>query len=279
MSDLLRMDVFSNTNSTESTQRMPKLLGLESQQEMLDYMVLVLSRYMACSVAFKGGYLLNQLLGNHSRHTTDVDLSIAKKGDYELIKKCLSMIAEKFKSAGLITAYTIKTDIAEGCSGGIDMYDDLGRKVLGVDVGLHNIGYGVRHYDLSFTEIDGFTVERMLADKLVAISTRKRFRRTKDLYDFWAITNFFDINGATLADCIERRGGAEWDNIPFDPAIVEQYLHAWQKLDLRAFDGTDQIEKPNFDDALNRYYEFALALKAGNVNFRWESMYGRKIQL
>lgn len=280
MSELIKLNIFGsveNTNSNDS--EIPEFSGMKSQQEMLDYMVLIMSRYMTCSVAFKGGYLLNKLLDNHSRQTSDVDLSIARKGDYEQVKNCLCLIANKLLEQGCITAYRIKDSINVEQPGGIDMYDKSGRKILGVDVGLHNIGYGIRHYDLDFTEIDDFTIGRMLADKLIAITSQKRFRRTKDLYDFWAITNFFDIDGVKLSAYIECRGGAEWENIPFEGSVIQQYQSAWDKLDLRAFDGTDSIEKPGFMDALNRYYDFALELKLGNTEFRWEREYGRRISL
>lgn len=178
---------------------------------------------------------------------------------------------------GYVEIYSIKEEIQERMSGGIDFYAEDGHKVLGVDVGLHDISYGIKHYDLKFTDIDAFTVERMLADKLIAITTGKRFRRTKDLYDFYAITNFFDVDIKRLADFIEIRGGAEWNNIPFNDTVLVQYKIAWDKLNLKSFGGSGMIEKPLFDVALRRYYAFALPIRENKVNVRWECKNGRLI--
>lgn len=84
-------------------------------------------------------------------------------------------------------------------SGGIDMYAEDGHKVLGVYAGLHNISYGVKHYDLVFTSIDGFTVERMLADKLLLQENvsdgRKIYMISMPLPIFlmWICRNFLNI--------------------------------------------------------------------------------------
>lgn len=119
----------------------------------------------------------------------------------------------------------------------------------------------------------------MLSDKLIAILTRKRFRRTKDLYDFYAITQFFDVDLKKLYELITIRGGAEWQNIPFNPTVIEQYQHAWDKLDLRAFGGSGAIAKPDFDVALDRFYEIALTLKDGNASYKWEHENERLLQI
>lgn len=273
------MDLFAGErhNGDEDLDTLPPVKSQSSETEMLDYMVLVLSRFMSCDIAFKGGYMLNQLLQGYSRMTHDVAFSIAKKDDYGAVKAVLKKIALKFMEQGLIASYKIKEDIAEKVSGGIDMYAADGHKVLGVDVGLHNISYGVRHYDLVFTSVDAFTVERMLADKLIAITTRKRFRRTKDLYDFYAITNFFDVDMQKLSQYVELRSGAEWDNIPFDDDVVVQYKRAWDKLELENYNGSNTIEKPGFMDAIKRFYQFSLPLKYGEAVNIWEHVNGRFI--
>lgn len=271
MADLKNMNLFAGTfhEGDLDLDTLPPLKSEANEQELLDYVVLVLSRFMSCSVAFKGGYMLNQLLQNNSRMTHDVDLSVAKKGDYEGIKVILKALCEKLVAEHYVTSYKIKETIEERSSGGVDMYDSNGRKFLGVDVGLHNISYGIKHYDLSFTDVDGFNVERMLADKLIAITTRKRFRRTKDLYDFYAITNFFDVDLKKLAEYVELRTGAEWENIPFSEAIIVEYKKAWDKLKLIGHTTGGELEKPDFSAALGRYYAIALLIKEGVTEGFW----------
>jgi len=276
---ILEMDLFggSDHDGDGELDTLPPIEGQATKGEILGYMVLVLSRFMSCDKVFKGGYMLDDLLHGYGEPIHDVDLSIARKGDYDGVKNVLEGISEQFKASGLIAEYTIKPSIGEGMSGGIDMYAANGRKILGVDIGLHNISYGIRHYDLGFTSVDGFSVERMLSDKLSAITTKKRFRRTKDLYDFYAITNFFDIDMHELTDFINSSGKVEWDNIPFNDDVLTQYKHAWDKLVLESYNNDRVIEKPEFLDAIRRLYAIALPIKNGDSCHRWEHVYGRLI--
>lgn len=234
----------------------------------LDYMVLVISREAGCNLAFKGGWMLNQLMQN-SRLTSDVDFSIEDKGVYEHIKNVLLRIAEGFKSDGIIADYRIRESISEHNSGGIDMYDSMGARILGVDVGCHNLGYGIREYNLNWATIDGFEIERMLADKLIAILSGKRYRRTKDLYDFYAMAGQFDFSARKLREYIDLRGGAEWDNIPFSDEVLREYEKAWSKLVLVSADNTGIIEKPDFMLAVSRFNVVALYVKNDNCTRQW----------
>lgn len=102
MSEPIKMNIFDSVDNTNGADALPKSA---TSQEALDYMVLVISRRLQRPNAFKGGYLLNQLLGNKSRLTHDVDFSIT------------------FKEAGLIEAFRVKETIAPRQSGGIDFYD------------------------------------------------------------------------------------------------------------------------------------------------------------
>ena len=46
-----------------------------SNIQLLDYIALVLARNMASNIAFKGGWVLRQIMEGHARATKDVDLS------------------------------------------------------------------------------------------------------------------------------------------------------------------------------------------------------------
>ena len=262
------MDVYAAVNHGDDNSDMPVLTGDESSQDLLDYMVLVVCRRLQTTKAFKGGYLLNQLLGEQSRMTSDIDFSISDEEGYEQVKVILEDIAQAFTEKGLISEYKIKPTITPTSSGGIDFYNETGAKILGVDVGLHSLEWGVTSYNFDLTDMEGFTVERMLSDKLIAILSRKRFRRTKDLYDFWVITNNFDFDYNKLREFIAKRGNAEWDNIPFSDTILTEYAKAWNKLRLQSVTN-HVIPKPEFMDALQRFYYVALAIKGNEVHNYW----------
>ena len=246
----------------------PDISEFASDNEMLDYMVLVLTRRLTSSAAFKGGYLLTKLLKN-SRLTGDIDLSIGDKDSYAEVKEVLKDIAEIFKSKGLIDTYKIKEEIFERMSGGIDFYDATGKKVLGADIGLHDISFGVRHYDLKFTEVQGFKVERMLSDKVSAILSRKRFRRAKDLYDFYCLVSTFDVDYNLIAECLSHRENVEWQNIPFDAKVLVEYKKAWDKLSLINARTGRNLDKPDFEKIIDLFVEFCEPLKYNEQKTLW----------
>lgn len=262
--ELDKLDLFGSVNhEDDNSDSSVDLPANATDLDMLDYMALTVARVLTCDKAFKGGYMLNQLLGEDSRLTHDIDLSIMNEKAYDSVKKVLRDIAERFVSLGLIRRYDIREDITPTSSGGIKMYDNNGRVILGVDVGLHSLLYGVSDYNLKFGVVRAFSVERMMSDKVLAILSCKRFRRTKDLYDVYAITNAFDLDFKELLYCVENRNNydsAIWGNIPFSETALTEYTKAWDRLHLIAPSG-DEIEKPMFNDAIARFSRIAYALK------------------
>ena len=274
--DIEEMDICAAVEHTDENEDLPALTGNETSQELLDYMVLVISRQLHVRTAFKGGYMLNQLLGEQSRMTHDIDFSISDEDGYLQIVQFLKQIAEQFQNAGIISDYKIKDTITPTNSGGIDFYDNTGKKILGIDIGLHNLSYGLTSYNITIGRINAFTVERMLADKIIAILSRKRFRRTKDIYDLFVLSENFNINIQKLAEFIKYRGNAEWEHIPFSDEIIVQYSKAWDKLVLRT--PTDQqLSKPAFNDVLDRFYYIAFAVRNGESGF-WSCQEKRLVQ-
>lgn len=271
------MNCFSGVNHTDKNEDLPALVGNESDNELLDYMVLAITRRLHTHKAFKGGYMLNQLLEGESRMTHDVDFPIANEDEYESVKGVLREIAEEFQKYKLIKEYKIKESIAPTSSGGIDFYDSDGKKFLGVDVGLHDISWGVKSYAFKMVTLDGFEIERMLSDKLIAIVSRKRFRRTKDLYDFFIITSSFDFDYKKLSVYIKNRGGAEWDNIPFNEDVIREYKKAWDKLSLIGSNTGQVLDKPVFEIALKQFYAVAIPLKS-NTEFTYWSHERRSLR-
>ncbi|MCM1172519.1 MAG: nucleotidyl transferase AbiEii/AbiGii toxin family protein [Clostridium sp.] len=264
------MNLFGSVeHNDDNTDKWVELPDNPTNQDMLDYMVLVIARYVSCDKAFKGGYMLNQLLPSESRMTHDADFSIAKKEDYDEIKNILVKIAQKFKKNGLIKTYKVKDEITETSSGGIDIYDMQGVKILGVDVGLHDISWGVKSYDFKIVTSKAFEVERMLSDKVTAITTRKRFRRTKDLYDVFVITSNFDFDYKKLQQYVAMHDTVQWENLPFSEEILVQYEHAWDKLILTNMLG-ENLNKPAFNIVLKRYYDIAMSLKYDEIHEKWQ---------
>lgn len=244
--------------------------------ELLDQMVLMLSQDIECEKAFKGGYMLNQLLDN-SRMTHDVDFSICNLEDFKEIEGVLNNIGKLFVEGGYIDRYEIKNQMKSRHTGGMDMYDKNNVKILGVDIGFHDLSYGVCNYDIKISSVTGFEIERMLADKFVAILSSKRNRRAKDLYDFFIITNAYDCNCQKLAEYIERRGNAEWDNIPFEDTALKMYKTSWEKVKLINYRTGNALNKPSFEVVIKRFNDIALPLKERVCFDYWDHKKGELI--
>ena len=270
------MNIFGSVeHNDDNTDKWPDLCENPTNQDMLDYMALVTARFLNCQKAFKGGYMLNQLLKEESRMTHDIDFSIMEKSQYGDIKVVLKELGDFFIAKGLASKYVVKETIEERSSGGIDIYRDGPNgleKILGIDIGLHSLLYGIKRCNITIGSVEAFSVERMLSDKILAILSRKRFRRTKDLYDFYVIVNRFDFSYNELVYCLDNRENydkAVWDNIPFSEIVLEQYKIAWDKLKLVSYkDGTELI-KPDFESAISLFNRIAIRLKYRQEAFMW----------
>ena len=237
---------------------------IETEQDMLDYIVITIIQNLGQeNLAFKGGYMLNQLVPEVSRQTRDVDLSVDSQEEYEKVKLILKDIAEHFVSLGLAKEYSIKDTITPTSSGGLTLYDANGSRFLGVDVGWHQLITGTKWYNLKLGQVHAFSVERMLSDKVHAIFTRKRFRRTKDLYDVYILLENFDVDYEKFKECIKLRGELDLNKNPFREEVLEQYLHAWNKLNLVSIVSTKEIEKPEFKLVIERLGHFCFPVLNG----------------
>lgn len=86
--EINNMDLFGNPDNGENAD-MPTWKESPGNMDLIDYMVIVLARHFAGTVAFKGGYMLNKLMKKESRFTRAVDFSVMRAGDYEEVKTVL----------------------------------------------------------------------------------------------------------------------------------------------------------------------------------------------
>lgn len=223
-----------------------------SNQEVLDYIMTELCLSLDITkLAFKGGYVLNNILPkNVARRTTDIDFSISEKLYYESVVKCFERIGDTLVKVGIAESYEIKDEIRETMSGGIKIHTPNKVRDLGVDVGLHDTSYGVDNVNIIGFDVNKFMIERMLADKMSAMFSRKRFRRPKDLYDFYVLTEYFDVDMNNLRDYIDRRG-IEWDKTPLKEDVMVQYKKAYDMLEISE-DLRIQQKKPSFSTVIER---------------------------
>ena len=178
---------------------------------------------------------------------------------------------KKGQKIAQIDDYKLKETIQPRCSGGIDFYKD-GQKILGVDIGWHDISYGTTMMELDIGSIRTFEVERMLADKITAILSRKRFRRPKDIYDLYCISNCLSFDASKVAEYILNRTegvGAEWGNFPFSDTVLKEYEKAYNSLTLTSIHKNRVLERPLFMKVYERFCVIAWKVKEPTYEIYW----------
>lgn len=262
MSDLKKFNLSSNDNN---------------QMQLLDELLLQLINKVDELLVFKGGYMLSKVLPA-SRMTHDIDLSILNQEEYENMKPKLKSIGEYFIQKGLADSYEIMDIIPQKKSGGIKLLSDNHKVVIGLDISVQNLSYGITKEDINIAVVDSYCIERMLSDKLYVILSNKRYRRTKDLYDLYNITQYMNIDYKLLKECIYQRGYDEYlfDNIPFSEEDVVKYVHSWNKLSIQDAKTGDVKKIPDLEEVLNRLYIFSAPFKFNydrkywsNKSFSW----------
>lgn len=235
--------------SNESDKEYDELIEINKDSkdsDILDYVLLFLCQHSERIKNFyKGGYVLMNLLPDKARYSYDIDFSISSDKQYEEIKKIFRQLGEDLKTKGVIESYEIKDTITPTSSGGIKLkrHD---KDNLGIDVGWHDVSYGMENWRFHNYDLMRFSVERMLSDKLSAIYSPKRFRRTKDLYDVYILYQSFDIDYKKLNEYIIRRNTIDWVKDPFREDVLVQYAYAYDKLRITNANNKD-IRKPEFN--------------------------------
>lgn len=262
------------TSDIEESVNLKDIVNLDKNEinSKMDYMVETLVRVFGDKLAFKGGYMLTKLMPNTARQTTDIDFSIGDSELYHGLLKTLEVIGDHFVDEGYISSYKIKNEIREFMSGGMDMYSSTGEKILGIDVGWHDISFGVTTTKIDICELSAFMIERMLADKITAILSRKRFRRPKDIYDLYCISNCFNFNTLLINEFIIKRTqgvGADWNNFPFKEDVIIEYKKAYDKLILTSMYKNVSLNKPDFYEVMKRFNTICEQLLKNKKSF-WD---------
>lgn len=173
----------------------------------------------------------------------------------------------------MIDHYEILDIIPQKKSGGIKFKSKSNESILGLDISVQNLSFGVTKRNINIAIVDSYCIERMLADKLYVILSNSRYKRTKDLYDLFNITDYIDIDFMLLKECIYQIGYEKYlfDNIPFSEEDVLKYVHAWKSLRIQDVNTGVQKKKPELEETLDRLYTFAFPLKLGIDMKYWSS--------
>ena len=154
-------------------------------------------------IVFKGmtvtRLILKQNNINTCRETRDID------GDWTGNKLSLleleNIINEALKQLGDVNVKAYR-NYNERTSAGFDIYKN-NIKISTFDLSIRKNDFS-QLYEIDGIKFKGQTLDKIVTDKIVAISTHKIFRRPKDLFDLYYLTQTTTINKDNTYSIIEQ---------------------------------------------------------------------------
>lgn len=143
-------------------------------------------------IIFKGAMVLNLVLHEKNptgivRATRDIDGDwYGKHPSMEQIEACLKEAVKRV--APELGVYAVR-EFGEKRSAGFRISNEKGEKVASIDLSIRNNVYTQHYYSyVGGIQITGASLEKMMADKLYAISEDKVLRRIKDILDIYVMS-------------------------------------------------------------------------------------------
>lgn len=264
----------ADINDSQDPIQLMDLPDRPSEMDLLDYIVLnICGNVDKKKVYFKGAYMLTNILKTESRMTHDVDMSVVDKEIADEINRVLTLIGERLLSAGVISKFEVREMLPKR-SGGIWTWhiNNAGQEAgyVGVDISYSDTDLGVVNYSIAGSELYGFSVSRMLADKIMASQGRKIWRRMKDFFDIYVITSstLVTIDFYEIVNCLRAREFTiDPDTYPFSEEKFSGLKVAWERNTFTTSLADVRIDYP-FHDVIKMYDSFVPpileAYKTGN---------------
>lgn len=229
----------------------------QAQGRILDDIFLFLHDSGICDKAIIcGGYFLGKVL--NSRATVDIDLNVQDPLVWEEFKTVASKCAEylhKYDSS-------IYVDISEptiDTTARVLFKNAFGEKVAGLDVGINHYDFGVMKSILPINtesgqvvrvQMDSYSYERVLADKLSVAFSIKNARRSKDFYDLYLILTTCELDYTLFMRLFYESSLAmhpEWVALysPYNADRLMGLEKSWNKLILTNAVNREVLAKPS----------------------------------
>ena len=207
-------------------------------------------------IVFKGGLALKDLLYMSNpkqkieRRTIDIDANWTGDIDEKEIFKVLETAIKKVEPTYSLKCYRMAS---EHKSMGFEIIDDMKEIITKIDLDIKDNPFYVI-FTINNTNIKYSSIEKILADKLFALSGTKVFRRGKDLLDVYLIISDNDLDLDKIKDILK------YDNRKLDnfKTMIDN-----EELMKKAYDSLRGItNKPDFAQVWNKVIEY---LKINNL--------------
>lgn len=239
----------------------------------MDYTNLMLSHVAILSMfssnfVFKGALLLKVLSESDDLYmaTSDIDFDFNNTNITQIeLDSMISKSCNLLRERGYMIYPICKRQFNVGKSAGYS--------IISNDIELYHIDISVRNQNsnvnllLNGTSVKCATIEKMLCDKLSAVSSSAVNRRVKDVYDIYYMSLTFDFNYRSIVDTFLRENRSLEDFTTF--------LSAYDNL-AHAYDLYKGIYlKPEFDIIYASVKEFCMPFYTHKLNGEGD-MYWKK---
>lgn len=239
----------------------------EESRMNLMYSVVEMMGIMGLPIVLKGALLLRHIMLTNgvvdtTRMTRDIDMNWnVEQLNYDSIIKNIEKAISK---TGLVGFEVVqRREAMIGVTAGLDVKCN-GKVLFSMDINITNDPFYSMYVTPSGVVFAGASINKIYADKVSAISSKKVFRRSKDIYDLFLLSRLEGYGLMEINTICKYQGNNIGDFFEF-LNNVSDINHAYNKL-------RGIINKPEFETLYGRVRDFCVPFIVGsykNCNGYW----------
>lgn len=241
----------------------------DNERLVLMYTMMGTLARLGCPVVFKGAMVLNNIITgldiNTNRMTKDID---ADWVDSTVTNETLlNALATALSTIGNPNLYITQTrEFASGRSAGFSIKDRItGIEIFTMDISVKYNNYYTTYYLPNGIQYTGQRPDKIYADKLYVLSTRKVYRRVKDMYDMYLLSHLTGYTLSGIRDILANTGKTleDFEHFLTDKIQPKGLEYAYNSM-------THITNKPDFKDIHEIVKDFIVPFISGtNIDATW----------
>lgn len=218
-----------------------------TEEEKLMYGVMKAIYDSGIPVDFKGAMVLKACLMEQGypediRHTVDIDANWYSDTP-PTAEQLVQSIQDALHKGGIDLEVKLYRMYSEGMSAGFEFAEpSTGEAMFSMDMDVNRPAPPTKIYQTADFRFRGVAVEQMLADKVMAVSSDKVFRRIKDVVDLYYLSKAFVFDSAGVRQILSDSGRTLESFSGFLHRSGD-LRHAYEK-----FRFAGDVEKPPFEE-------------------------------
>lgn len=227
-------------------------MARNNEEEFL-YNLMIKMYELRAPIVFKGAMILKavqRVYGNPTglvRETHDIDGDwIGDTPSMEDLASILQRAVDEIKTTCKVTVKQVR-EYGENKSAGFDFVEDGGEILTSMDLSVKKNKY-YRIYEVDGVAFCGQTIEKILVDKIYVCSTRKIFRRIKDVIDLYILSYSWKGSYRSLLN-LSKDADRAFENFEKFTENFSDLEHAYKKYSNSASGG-------DFKEVYKRVFAF-----------------------